>query len=139
MQSEAPGKGERILVVDDYPGWLKVARTILSAGGYRVQVCQDPRDAVLFLKENPGQIDLVVTDLNMPSLSGIELAAELLKINAALPIVLTSHELIKLTSDKLHRLGIRDFVSKPWDREQLFSIIRQALASKRSKDEASKN
>ena len=56
----------------------------------------------------------------------------------ALPVVLTSHQEIKLTSDKLHMLGIRDFVSKPWDREQLFSIIRQALASKQSKDEASK-
>jgi CheY-like chemotaxis protein len=130
-ESGAPGKGERILVVDDFPVWLEIARTILSAGGYHVQVCQDPRDAILFLKENPGRIDLVITDLNMPSLNGIELAAELVKINAALPVVLTSVEEIKLTSDKLHRLGIRDFVPKPWDRGQLFSIIRQALPSRR--------
>ena len=39
--------------------------------------CQDPRDAVLFLKENPEQIDLVVARLNMPSLNGIDLAAVL--------------------------------------------------------------
>ena len=127
MQTEAPGQGERILVVDDYPGWLKVARTILSAGGYHVQVCQDPRDAVLFLKENPEQIDLVVTDMQMPCLGGIELAAELRKINAALPVLLTSVQENNLTSEELHSLGIRDFVPKPWDRGQLFSIIRQAL------------
>ena len=96
-ESEAPGKGERILVIDDHPAWLKLARTMLSDGGFHVQVCQDPRDAVLFLKENPGQIDLVITDLNMPSLNGIELAAELVKINAALPVVLTSVEMIELT------------------------------------------
>jgi DNA-binding NtrC family response regulator len=138
-ESEAPGKGERILVVDDYPGWLKVARTILSAGGYRVQVCQDPRDAVSFLKENPEQIDLVITDLKMPSLNGIDLSAELVKINATLPVLLTSVQEINLTSEELHRLGIRDFVPKPWDPWQLFSIIRQALASNPSEDEASKN
>ena len=114
-------------MVDDYPGWLKVAWTILSAGGYHVQVCQDPRDAVLFLKENPEQIDLVVTDMQMPCLGGIELAAELRKINAALPILLTSVQENNLTSEELHSLGIRDFVPKPWDRGQLFSIIRQAL------------
>ena len=129
MQTEATGRGERILVVDDYPGWLKVARTILSAGGYHVQVYQDPRDAVLFLKENPEQIDLVVTDMQMPCLDGIELAAELRKINAALPVLLTSVQENNLTAEELHSLGIRDFLPKPWDRGQLFSIIRQALAS----------
>jgi two-component system, NtrC family, response regulator AtoC len=133
-ESEAPGKGERILVVDDHPAWLKIARTMLSAGGYHVQVCQHPRDAVLFLKENRGQIDLVVTDLNMPSLNGIELAAELAKINAALPVVLTSVEMLELTSQNLQTLGIRDFLAKPWDRGQLFSVIRQALVSKQSKE-----
>jgi two-component system, cell cycle sensor histidine kinase and response regulator CckA len=132
-ESEAPGKGEKILVVDDHAAWLKVARTILSDGGYHVQVCQHPRDAVLFLKENPGQIDLVITDLNMPSLNGSELAAELVKINAALPVLLTNVEMIELTSEKLQTLGIRDLPPKPWDRGQLFSVIRQALVSKRSK------
>jgi CheY-like chemotaxis protein len=130
-EAEASGKGERILVVDDNPHWLKLARTILSDGGYHVQVCQQPRDAVLLL-EDPGQIDLVITDLNMPSLTGIEPAAELVRINAALPIVLTSAETVELTPKKLQTLRIRDFLPKPWDREQLFPIIRQALLSNRS-------
>ena len=128
MQSEAARKQVR-----GY-WWLMIIRagsrsprTILSAGGYHVQVCQDPRDAVLFLKENPEQIDLVVTDMQMPCLGGIELAAELRKINAALPVLLTSVQENNLTSEELHSLGIRDFVPKPWDRGQLFSIIRQAL------------
>jgi two-component system, cell cycle sensor histidine kinase and response regulator CckA len=133
-ESEAPGKGERILVVDDHPDWLKVARTMLSAGGYDVQICQYPQDAVLLFKQNPGQIDLVITDLNMPSLNGIELAAELVRIDVSLPVVLTSVGMVRLTSEKLQALGVRNFLPKPWDRGQLFSIIRQALASKRSKE-----
>ena len=137
--SEAPGRGEKILVVDDSLAWLRLAREILTAGGYQVQTCEDPREALSLLEQNPEQIDLVITDLQMPCLDGIELAAELLKINPTLPVVLTSAAMFRMPSEKLRSLGIRDFLTKPWDREQLFSIIRQALASKQSRDEASKN
>jgi len=128
------GKGEKILVVDDSLAWLRLAREILDAGGYQVQTCEDPREALSLLEQNPEQMDLVITDLNMPSLNGIELAAELVRINAALPVVLTSVEMVELKSKKLQTLRIRDFLPKPWNRGRLFSIIRQALASKRSKE-----
>ena len=137
--SEAPGRGETILVVDDSLAWLRLAREILTAGGYQAQTCKDPREALSLLEQNPQQIDLVITDLQMPALDGIELAAELLKINLALPVVLTSAATLQMPSEKLQCLGIRDFLSKPWDRKQLFSVIRQALASKQSRGEASKN
>ena len=81
------------------------------------------------LKQNPEQIDLVITDLQMPCLDGIELAAELLKINAALPVVLTSAAKLQMPSEKLQSLGLRDFLTKPWDRDRLFAVVRQALAS----------
>src|SRR4026207_1433131 len=88
--SEAPGKGEKILVVDDSLAWLRLAREILTAGGYQAQTCKDPREALSLLEQNPERIDLAITDLQMPGLDGIELAAELLKINPTLPVVLTS-------------------------------------------------
>ena len=130
--SDAPGRDETILVVDDSLAWLRLAREILTACGYQVQTCEDPRDALSLLKQNPEQIGLVITDLQMPCLDGIELAAELRKINAALPVVLTSAAMFQMPSEKLQRLGIRDFLTKPWDRGRLFSIIRQALASNQS-------
>jgi CheY-like chemotaxis protein len=126
---QAQGRGEKILVVDDQRVWLVLARAILSAGGYQVQVCGHSPDAVLLLKENPDQIDLVVTDLTMPHLDGIELAAELLKINAALPIVLTSAAIVESESPLLQTLGIRAFLPKPWERERLLSVIQQTLAT----------
>ena len=130
--SETRGKGQKILVVDDSLAWLRLAREILTAGGYQVHPCEHPPDALSLVKENSQQIDLVITDLNMPCLDGIELAAELLKINAALPVVLTSAAMIEMSSEKLRSLGIRDFLTKPWERERLFSVLRQALASTQS-------
>ena len=105
-----------------------------SLGGYQAQTCKDPREALSLLEQNPERIDLVITDLQMPGLDGIELAAELLKINPTLPVVLTSAAMFRMPPERLRSLGIRDFPPKPWDRGQLFSIIRQALASKRSKE-----
>jgi CheY-like chemotaxis protein len=130
--SEKQGKGQKILLVDDSLTWLRLAREILTAGGYQVHACEYPPDALSLFKENSQQIDLVITDLNMPCLDGIELAAELLKINAALPVVLTSAAVVGMTPEKLQSLGIRDFLTKPWDRERLFSVLRQALSSTRS-------
>jgi len=131
---EAAGREQTILVVDDSVAWLRLAGEILTAWGYQVQTCEDPRDALSLLKQNPEQIDLVITDLQMPCLDGLELAAELRKINAALPVVLTSAAMFQMPSEKLQRLGIRDFLTKPWDRERLFSILRQALPNTRSEE-----
>ena len=133
-RSETPGRGQKILVVDDSLAWLGLAGEILTACGYQVQTCEDPRDALSLLKQNPEQIGLVITDLQMPCLDGIELAAELRKINAALPVVLTSAAMFELPSEKLQRLGIRDFLTKPWDRERLFSVLRQVLPNTRSEE-----
>ena len=116
--SEAPGRGEKILVVDDSLAWLRLAREILTAYGYQVRTCEDSREALSLLEQNPEQIDLVTTDLQMPYQDGIELAAELLKINPALPVVLTSAATLPMPLAKLRSLGIRDFLTKPWDREQ---------------------
>ena len=130
--SEAPGKSETILVVDDSLAWLRRAREILAAGGYQAQTCKDSREALSLLEQNAERIDLVITDLQMPDLDGIELATELLKIKPTLPVVLTSAAMSRMPSEELRSLGIRDFLPKPWDRGQLLSIVRQALASKSS-------
>ena len=131
---EAAGRDRTILVVDDSVAWLRLAEGILNTCGYQVQTCEDPRDALSLLKQNSEQIDLVITDLQMPCLDGLELAAELRKINAALPVVLTSAAMFQMPSEKLQRLGIRDFLTKPWDRERLSSVLRQVLPNTQSEE-----
>ena len=131
---EAAGRDQTILVVDDSVAWLRLAEGILNACGYQVQTCDDPRDALSLLKQNPEQIDLVITDLQMPCLDGLELAAELRKINAALPVVLTSAAKLQMPSERLQSLGLRDFLTKPWDRDRLLAVVRQALAHPRSEE-----
>jgi CheY-like chemotaxis protein len=128
-ESETESQSAKILVVDDTLPWLRLAQEILLEGGYQVQVCDDPAAAVSLLTENPEQFDLVITDLYMPGFTGIELAAELRMINAALPIVLTSSAMVELSPAKLQALGFRGFLTKPWQIERLSSLVGQMLAN----------
>jgi CheY-like chemotaxis protein len=131
--SEKRRRGRKILVVDDSLAWLRLAREILSAAGYQVHACEYPPDALSLLKEN-SQIDLVITDLQMPHLDGIELAAAVRKINPALPVVLTSAATFEISPEKLQSFGIRHFLTKPWERERLYSILQQLLADTGSEE-----
>ena len=132
--SEEPERGQTILVVDDSVAWLRLAKGILTECGYQVETCEDPRDALSLLKQNPEQIDLVITDLQMPNLDGFELTAELLKIDATLPVVLTSAATVQMSAEKLQSLGLRDFLTKPWDCDRLLAVVRQALAHRGSEE-----
>ena len=116
-------------MVDDQLSWLHIARTILTAAGYQVQVCGHPVEASLLLKGNPERIDLVISDLNMPELDGLQFATELLKVKRAMRVVLTSAASVELTPTELQRAGLRDFLPKPWERKRLLSVIRQALTT----------
>lgn len=132
-RSEKPGRGGTILVVDDTLAWLRLARELLTKGGYQVHTCDHPHDALALFEQNHEQIDLVITDLNMPCLDGIELAAKLREIKATLPVLLTSAAAIEICSKKLQSLGIRDFLTKPWQRERLFSVLKEAFDDTRQR------
>jgi len=131
---ETRARGYKVLVVDDSLAWLRLAREILTAGGYEVHTCEYALDALSLLEDNSQKIDLVITDLQMPCLDGIELAAEIMKTNAHLPVVLTSAAMIDMTTEKLRSLGIQGFLTKPWERERLFSVLEQVLALTRSEE-----
>jgi len=73
----ARGGAERILVVDDEPGVRKLLARILRTRGYTVHEAEDGASALTFLDKSAADIDLVVTDIVMPGMSGTKLAEEI--------------------------------------------------------------
>ena len=71
------------------------------AGGYKVQTCKDPREALSLLEQNLERIDLVITDLQSQASMESSWRLEFLKINPTLPVVLTSAAIFQLPSEKL--------------------------------------
>jgi PAS domain S-box-containing protein len=113
------GDGRRILMVDDEEMLLRTGSEILRHLGYRVETRQNPETARVLFAESPGRWDAVMTDLSMPTMTGVELADHLRRIRPDVPIVLMSGYLGEMDIADYVRQGFRDVLQKPLGVEQL--------------------
>ncbi|HEX8176875.1 MAG TPA: sigma-54 dependent transcriptional regulator [Pyrinomonadaceae bacterium] len=115
-----------ILVVDDEKSQREILEMILSSEGYDVTTAASGEAALKFAKEK--RYDLVLTDLKMTGMDGIELLQHLLAQDSSiLVILLTAHGSIESAKEALRR-GAYDYLQKPYDRDQLLQTIRRALS-----------
>lgn len=115
---------QRILIVDDEPQITRVLRTSLTSHGYEVRTAADGESAVeTFSDWRP---DLVITDLSMPHLNGIELCRRLRTLSAV-PIVVLSVKGEEKTKVEALDAGADDYVTKPFGMDELLARIRAAL------------
>ncbi|WP_414665015.1 response regulator [Horticoccus sp. 23ND18S-11] len=124
----ARGRGERILVVDDETALARMAKKILEVLGYNADAMTLPAEALAAVRASPLTYDLVITDLTMPGMTGLELAAELLKVRPGLPIMLTTGYSATLTADRVRALGMRDMLLKPLAVQQLSEALQRVFA-----------
>jgi putative two-component system response regulator len=121
-------KNERILIVDDEPANLKLLDKMLRGHGYNgLVLVDDPRDVIDLYRAAPP--DLILLDINMPHLDGYQVMEQLKSLNDPLlpPIVILTAQNSK---DYLLRAlagGARDFISKPFDRNELLMRVRNLL------------
>lgn len=121
---------KRILVIDDEELVTRSLLKLLTAAGYSVSVVASGLEALRKLKKS--EFDLIISDVRMPDLDGIE---TIKRIRAALkeagkkpvPEILITGYADKDKYDTAMELGIVDYLYKPFDREELLEVIRQAL------------
>jgi two-component system KDP operon response regulator KdpE len=116
--------GERILVVDDEIQITRVLRASLSAQRYDVRTVNDPEEAVRVFEDwNP---DLVITDLMMPGMSGVELCRAIRR-QASIPILVLSVRDQEHTKVEALDAGADDYVTKPFSIQELLARVRAHL------------
>ena len=114
-----------ILLVDDERSMREALSLAFSDEGYTVDTAEDGYEALSLINEK--QYDLVLTDLRMPRMDGLELARSLQKWGENIPvIVLTAHATIENTS-LLYKAGIRDLLVKPVELNDLFKTVNKVL------------
>jgi two-component system KDP operon response regulator KdpE len=114
----------RILVVDDEPQITRVLRTSLSSQGYDIRVANDGETAQEIMKDwTP---DLVVTDLSMPNMDGLELCRRL-RVTSQVPIIVLSVRGEERTKVQALDAGADDYVTKPFGIEELLARVRASL------------
>jgi DNA-binding NtrC family response regulator len=128
-RAERPEPGAaaaRILVVDDSPDTLELIQRNLASQRYEVHTASSAADALALLASVP--VDLVVTDVRMPGLSGLDLVREVRLRHAGIElVVITGYATIEGAVEAL-QLGAWDYLAKPFTDEELFQAVRRALA-----------
>ncbi|HKL48689.1 MAG TPA: ATP-binding protein, partial [Desulfuromonadales bacterium] len=126
---------ERILLVDDEEDLVFAGRKMLERVGYDVVVTTDGRQALDLFRHQPSRFDLILTDLTMPHLTGADLAREVLRIRPDIPIILctgfSSGSGGSISHQEARAMGIRELVTKPFDRTEMTGILRRVLDESR--------
>jgi len=121
-------KDASIFIVDDEPVNLKLLKKMLGSIGYdKLSLFQDPRDVLKqYQRHRP---DLILLDINMPHLDGFDVLGQLKKLNDPLlpPIVVLTAQAGREYKLRSLKAGARDFLYKPFDREELQTRIRNLL------------
>lgn len=114
-----------VLVVDDDTAHRLMLKTLLEEWGYRITEADDGEKAIEYLREGP--FDLVLMDLRMPKINGIEATKVIHKYNPAVPIlIMTAYSSIPSAVEAL-KSGARDYLTKPLDFDALKLVMERAL------------
>jgi signal transduction histidine kinase/ligand-binding sensor domain-containing protein/CheY-like chemotaxis protein len=130
LKEKPPGGIERILLVDDETSLAEVGTQMLERLGYKVKGIANPIDALETFREKPNHFQLVISDLTMPHMTGIQLAQEILSIRPDIPVILCSGYSASLTEDQIKALGISEFIMKPVIKSELAQVVRRVLDKK---------
>ena len=128
-ESEASVGTERILLVDDDPPVLAVMRRMLERAGFQVETSGGGKEALERLARMHRPIDLVLTDLTMPRLTGLQLSAEAKRLFPDLPILLATGYGDELDPVEPLRAGVYEVLRKPLRPAELTGAVRRALDS----------
>ena len=125
-----PGGMETILFVEDESALLQLGKMAMELGGYKVLIAMNGKEALRLYQEHTSEIDLVLTDIGLPEMSGAELVAELQLVHAQTKIIVTSGFLEPDMKAELFNAGVREFIPKPFQIPVMLQKIRAVLDSK---------
>jgi len=127
---ETPVTGHAsILLVDDEEMLTEVNASILETLGYSVTACSSGAEALRIFSDNPEAVDLVITDMTMPGMTGLHLASEIKKIKPGIPVILCTGYNEQLTKEKAVESGICNIVMKPFTAAELGQAVQKGLQS----------
>jgi len=127
LASPVPGGCEHILVVDDEEPVVMLEKIMLERAGYRVTARTSSVEALKKFKADPKDIDLVLTDMAMPNLTGDRMAQDMLRLAPGIPIIICTGFSERINPRKAQEIGIKGFLKKPIIKSELLGMVRDIL------------
>ncbi|MBL7217742.1 MAG: sigma-54-dependent Fis family transcriptional regulator, partial [Desulfobacteraceae bacterium] len=120
---------ETILIVDDEKNYLVVLEALLGEEGYEIVTANDAKAALATVRE--ADLDLIITDMKMPGMSGMELLEQCKKMKPELPVIMmTAFGTIEMAVEAMKKHAY-DYIEKPFKNEELKQTIKKALENYR--------
>jgi CheY-like chemotaxis protein len=126
--TDARGSGQRVLYVDDDEVMVVMVERLLARAGFQVVAESSAAAAVRRLQADPQAFDAVVTDFNMPGMSGLEVARIVAGLRPGLPVVISTGYLSDELRSQALALGVRGLLKKENTLEELAGLLRDLLA-----------
>ena len=123
----------KLLIVDDEPGIRQLLTLVFKREGHEVRVAENGRKALVLLREEPA--DLIVSDVKMPDMGGIELLSAARELLPDVAVVMMTAFATVDTAREAFKLGADDFIQKPFDVDELKLIVAKALEKLELKQE----
>jgi CheY-like chemotaxis protein len=121
------GAGKRVLVVDDHDPTRQTITRMLEAGGFEVVQASSGSEALACLSRQSEDIDMVLSDVTMPGMTGIDLSYQIRELYPAMPVAIVSGDVSELERSIIGRADV-PFIKKPFHAESLYSAVKEAIA-----------
>jgi PAS domain S-box-containing protein len=125
--SPVEGGKERILLVDDEEHIVRMSQQMLERLGYHVTARTSSIEALEAFRAGSDRFDLVITDMTMPNMTGVQLSQKLIEIRSDIPVIICTGFSEKISAHKASSIGIRGYVMKPVIRSELAKKIREVV------------
>ena len=124
------GGNERIMFVDDAENIVRLADEVLTIYGYKATVFTNSVQAMKDFEKHSDEYDLIITDMSMPDMTGLEFSEKIKDIRPDLPIILCSGYSEIIIKDKALEMGVNRYIQKPLNMDTLVRITRELLDNK---------
>jgi CheY-like chemotaxis protein len=118
---------ERILLVDDEKPIVRLEQMVLENLGYHVTPLTSSLEALAAFQTNPHDFDMVITDMNMPKMTGDQLARELNSIRPDIPVIICTGFSTRIDKKRAELTGIKGFLMKPVIKSDIAKMVRKVL------------
>ncbi|MCL2458467.1 MAG: PAS domain S-box protein [Desulfobulbus sp.] len=121
----------KILLVDDEPPITFFLVQVLEHLGYEVKACLSSEEAYKEFLNRQNSFDLIITDMGMPGMTGLELAEKIKAVNPDVPIMLCTGFSEHVTEENYHQMGLAGFIAKPFNAELLVKEVSRVIGEAR--------
>lgn len=118
-----------ILIIDDEIKFAAMLTKRIELRGYHSEICYDGKTALQWIRKNGDFVTLILLDLRLPDLYGIEVLTEIKKINPSVPVIILTGHGTERDRQQCEQLGAYMFIHKPLDIDELMTIMERIKES----------